>query len=66
VEATSRKYTYYTNDEKFSKYLLAMAKLTHEFSANIFARLASQKTLAHYGQLMNISLILKRDFNLFD
>jgi len=55
LEATSRKYTYYTNEEKFSKYLLTMAKLTHEFSSNIFARLASQKTLAHYGSLFNAS-----------
>jgi hypothetical protein len=50
VDTKSRRYVYYTKSEKFSKYLLDLSKITHAFTANIFARMASQRTLANYGR----------------
>lgn len=49
ADSKSRRYVYYTKSEKFSKYILDLSKTTHAFTSNIFARLASQRTLANYG-----------------
>jgi hypothetical protein len=58
VDTKSRRYVYYTKSEKFSKYLLDLSKITHAFTANIFARMASQRTLANYGKQNPILFLL--------
>lgn len=46
---TRRTYSYYTNCERKSKFFDELCKMTHEFTVNIFSRLADKKTLANYG-----------------
>ncbi len=66
IDANFRKYVYYTNCEKFSKYLLDLSKATHSFTISVFERLANQKTLANYGiALLTFYHILPYLFNKF-
>ena len=58
-------YTYYTNCDKFSKYLLDLSKITHAFTIGVFERLADQKTLANYGRFRNNSNLNDHFFQIY-